>query len=506
MLDIPIAAKPRPYRRAARVWEQLRRHPSADDGTYHRLADRFSREGRCDEAIQVCRLWITQHPQSVQAHFDLAHLLFTRQDFTGALEPYRWLTQRRPDQAHCWNRLGLCEFQLGRYPEAVYAFQMAVALCPKEADLHERWAQALFRGDRLTAAEACMHRAIQLQPDRPAYHLFLGDILRAENRVHEALAAYRHALNLEPGHPAARAGLCHMLLLTGQYAEAWETHTWWHVAGTETPVRRPARARPWDGMSYGGQHLLLRWEGRIGDNIQCWRYLPAVKALGGTVVIEVPSEVQGLLQRYPDIDCMVVPGREPPLACDYEVCTLELPRIFHTTAEAVPRYEPYLRVPGRRVRLWETPCATQDFKVGIAWAGDPDHVDAHQCTCPLSCLDGLTRIPHVRLFGLQKRAAADLSGCAGMTDLGHEWADFADTAAVLHHMDLVISTDSAVLHLAGAMGKPTWALLPFAPDWRWHLDRRDNPWYPTMRLFRQTQRGDWQGVLQRVNEALRALV
>jgi len=506
MLDIPIATKPRQYRRAARIWEQLRRHPSADDETYHRLVDRFSREGRCEEAIQVCRLWIAQHTQAVQAHCDLAHLLFTRQDYTGAVEQYRWLTQRRPDQAHCWNRLGLCEFQLGRFPEAVYAFQMAVALCPKEADLYERWAQALFRGDRLTAAEACLHRAIQLQPDQSSYHVFLGDILRAENRVKEALAAYRHALVLKPGYPAARAGLCQALLLAGQYTEAWETHAWWQDARTDVTDRPSVQAPLWDGMSYGGQSLLLRWEGRVGDNVQCWRYLPAVKALGGTLVIEVPLEVQGLLQRYPDIDRMVIPNHDPPLACDYEACTLDLPRIFHTTADAVPRYEPYLQIPRRRVRIWEPPCATPDFKVGIAWSGDPDHYDTHPYTCPLSCFDALNQIPHVQLFSLQKRAAAGLSGGTGLVDLGLESIDFADTAAILHHMDLVLAVDSAVLHLAGAMGKPAWALLPFAPDGRWHLDRQDSSWYPTMRLFRQTERGDWQGVFQRVTEALRAQV
>jgi hypothetical protein len=260
-----------------------------------------------------------------------------------------------------------------------------------------------------------------------------------------------------------------------------------------------------------GKRLLVHYEQGFGDNIQFIRYLPMVKRRGGTVICEMLPPLAGLLAGFAGIDELTYASAEraPATEFDLYVPLLELPRIFGTTMGTIPAGVPYLHADPAKVEYWRRCLAGRAFRVGIVWAGKPVHTEDRARSCHVRDFLRLSKIPGLRLFGLQKGIAAgqakDLAGKIALTDLGGDLNDFTDTAAVIENLDLVISVDTAVLHLAGAMGKPAWAILPCSPDWRWMLERADSPWYPTMRLFRQRSCGDWDDVFQRVSEELQRL-
>lgn len=230
------------------------------------------------------------------------------------------------------------------------------------------------------------------------------------------------------------------------------------------------------------------------------------------MICEMLWPLIGLLRGFPGIDELISASAEHPPATQFDlyVPLPELPRIFETTPETIPVSVPYLYADPAKAHYWRHRLARKAFKVGIVWAGKPVHTEDRARSCHLRDFLTLSKIPGLALFGLQKGAAAgqaeNLAQEIAMTNLGSDLEDFTDTAAVIENLDLIVSVDTAVLHLAGAMGKPVWAILPFSPDWRWMLDRPDSPWYPTMRLFRQRSYGDWGDVFQRVSYELEMLV
>jgi hypothetical protein len=223
------------------------------------------------------------------------------------------------------------------------------------------------------------------------------------------------------------------------------------------------------------------------------------------------TPLTGLLHDFPGIDELIdAPfGNDPSMKCDLHVPLLELPRIFETTLQTIPGDVPYLRADLKKAEYWRQRLAGPSFKVGIVWAGEPAHTEDISRSCPLRYFLRLSRIPGLQFIGLQKGAAVgqvkDLAGRISIMYLADEFKDFTDTAAVIENLDLVISVDTAVLHLAGAMGKPAWAILSSSPDWRWMLNRQDSPWYPTMRLFRQRSYGDWDSVFEHMAQELEIL-
>jgi hypothetical protein len=219
----------------------------------------------------------------------------------------------------------------------------------------------------------------------------------------------------------------------------------------------------------------------------------------------------GLLRRFPGIDHLVEASAEKPaVQFDFHISLMDLPRVFGTTLETIPSNVPYLHAAPAKAERWRDRLAGTGFKVGIVWAGSPAHAKDHIRSCPLEYFAPLASIPGVRLYGLQKGPAAKqvghLAGKVPVVDLAGQFEDFTDTAAAVANLDLIISVDTAVLHLAGAMAIPVWALLPFAPDWRWMLNRQDSPWYPTMRLFRQNKHADWRSILHAVAGRLKTHV
>jgi len=302
-------------------------------------------------------------------------------------------------------------------------------------------------------------------------------------------------------------------LLSGNFIEGWKGYRWRRNIDLKILINHNYTDKSrWDGTTFEGKRLFVHHEQGLGDNIQFVRYLPMIKARGGTVIFEMVKPLIALLQDFPGADQIVEnqPNGKPFVDFDIYTSLLDMPSIFGTTLETIPAEIPYIHADPAKAEYWQKKLAGPYFKVGIVWAGSSTHGNDRYRSFKLECFAPLTRIENVRLFGLQKGQAAaqmdDMTGIVPIINISKEFDDFTDTAAAIENLDLVISVDTSVLHLAGAMGKPVWALLPYAPEWRWMLNRQDSPWYPTMRLFRQKEWRQWEPVFNQVAQELKTEV
>jgi hypothetical protein len=297
-------------------------------------------------------------------------------------------------------------------------------------------------------------------------------------------------------------------LLLGDFERAWPDYEW-RLQLREQPARR-AQQTLWDGSSLEGRTVLIECEQGLGDTIQFIRYAAVVGAQAGRVVVEAPARMLALLRRVPGIDQLVARG-DPTPEFDVHVPLLSLPGILGTRLDTVPADVPYLSADPQLSEPWRRELAGLDgYRVGIAWQGDPKFPDDRFRSVPLACFAPVAEIDGVRLVSLQKgfgtEQIASFAARWPIVDLGprldEEGSSFTDTAAVMTTLDLIVTSDSALAHLAGALGAAVWMATPAVPEWRWLLEREDSPWYPTMRLFRQKRRGDWEPVFSRVAEQL----
>lgn len=411
-------------------------------------------------------------PASATAHLGLALVHHRRGDLPLAVAEYRTSLDLDPGRADAWTGLCVALLSGGDVDGAVAAGRRAVSVAPADAEAQWRYGAALDRAGELPAAIAAFDRSVAARPDY------------AEPRFDRATA----------------------LLLAGDFARGWAEYEWrWRSVRFPKWTFPPTR---WDGRPAPGQTVLVVGEQGFGDMVQFARYLPAVAARCGRVVFVASPPVVPALVGLPGTD--VVPDTAPVPAHDRFVTLLSLPLIFGTRLDTIPAATPYLSVDPARARGWRPRLgADGPLRVGLAWAGRPAHFNDRNRSASLAALAPLAAVPGVRFFALQVGPAAAQTAAppAGMdlVDLGPDLRDFADTAAVLSHLDLLISVDTAPVHLAGALGRPTWVLLPTVPDWRWLLGRDDSPWYPSVRLFRQTVRGDWTGPVAAVADALRTV-
>ena len=337
-------------------------------------------------------------------------------------------------------------------------------------------------------------------------------LCRDQGNLDEALASYREALRLKPDYADAHFNRSLPLLVQGRFEEGWAEYEWrWRseVFLVQGHARPALAKREWDGSPLQGRTILLHVEQGLGDTIQFARYASLLKQQGaGQVLLACPPELQRLMRRCRDIDQIVTETPFPDF--DVGVFLLSLPHLLGTTSiERIPADIPYIDCDPEWVESWEARLASLEgqrpaLRVGIAWQGNPGHKTDRWRSVALEQFAPLAELPGVRLVSLQKGLGREqLDKLPGLAiDLGAELTDLADTAAVVSCLDLVITVDTALAHLAGAMGKPVWVILPVVPDWRWLLQREDSPWYPSMRLFRQAARGQWNEVFGRIKTML----
>ena len=408
------------------------------------------------------------------------------------------------------NNLGNALRQAGRPVDAVRHLREAVRLKPDYAEAHNNLAIALANAEQADDAIRAYERALELQPNYADAHNNLGVLLNDVRSPAAALPHFERALELKPDYSEARLNRALAWHSEGDYERGWDEYeVRWRGKGAKL---RDYPAPPWDGSDPAGKTVLLYPEPGLGDTIQFLRYARALADRGARVVAEVQPPLVDLARTYPGVTT-VIPCGQTASAFDCHAPLLGLPRLCGTRrAEDVPGPHPYLSADPAQVEHWRAALAPVDgFRIGICWQGNPHHRGDHTRSVRLARFADLARVPGVRLISLQKRPGhkqlAEAAGRFEVADFGVRTSDesMADVAALIAALDLVICVDTAVGHLAGALGRPAWVLVSYNADWRWMRDRTDTPWYPSVRLFRQPRPGDWDAVFAAVREELSRL-
>lgn len=505
------------------------------------LGSALRRLGRLDEAIAAGRQAVALDRNFADGFNNLANALMDRQAYAEAAEALTRLIALRPQgtdhrlmlgrallqagrtaeavgvleevlridprSTGALNNLGIALRKLNRNAEAAEAYRRALDVTPDDPGMLSNFGTLMMEQDRPDEALALFRRAIALKDDFAEAYLNLGLVLRNQMKIPEAVAAVRAALARNPDLVEGHAGLGELLLLDGQLQEGFREYEW-RTRMADFPSPRRGFASPvWEGGELAGRTLLIHDEQGVGDTMQFVRFAQQAQARGARVIVECNTQLTRLLGSMPGVDAVI--GRfTPPPPHDAHISLLTLPRHLGVTLETVPAEVPYLRAEPALISSWgDRLPPRRGLRVGLVWAGSPEHRNDRNRSLALERLAPLATVPGVEFFSLQKGAGAGQAANppAGMelTDLGPEIGNFADTAAICQHLDLVISVDTSVAHLTGALGRPVWVLLPFCPDWRWLHGTDFTPWYPTMRLFRQSAPRDWDPVIARVRDALR---
>ncbi|HEV8015278.1 MAG TPA: tetratricopeptide repeat protein [Stellaceae bacterium] len=471
----------------------------------HLLGIVAHQRGQLTQAIEHVKRAIELAPNVAlfQANLGEMYRLAGRADL--AIEHGRRAVALNPDYPEALSNIGVAQYERKEYEEAVASHRRAIELRPAFAQGHSNLGNALHALRRFEEAVACYRRAVDLDPRFADAWSNLGTSLHHSGRYDDAMFALRRALALDPQSANAHSGLGILLLMRGDFAEGWDEYEW-RLKSTE--VRMPyTPQRPWLGESLAGKRIYLHAEQGFGDTMQFARYVPLVAARGAAVTFRVQQGLAGLMREsLPGIEVLGDRAAAATIA-DYECALLSLPRIFGTRLETIPAIGPYLRANADETARWRARLGGSGLKVGIVWAGNPEHVNDSRRSIPLGLLAPLFALPDVSFTSLQVGPRADELKAHPefrIADIASDLVGFAATAAVIEALDVVITIDSAVSHLAGGLGKPTWLLTPWVSDWRWLLHREDNPWYPTMRLFRQVEGETWPTVMQRVAAELGA--
>lgn len=470
---------------------------------------------RFDKALLHWRDYLRLNPGDGEGYAQFGKLLQRMKRLAEAEQAQREAIRLNPADAGLYNNLGVILHDLRRHEEALASYRQALQLNPGLDEIHCNLGNLHHDLGEDGAAEQSYGAALAINPHNPGTHMSLGHHYAWRGRAALALPCFEEALRLKPDYASAHWNLALLLLEQGDFQRGWQEYEWrFHVPEIKRgEIFSRYTSKPiWDGAPLTAQRLLVYVEQGFGDAVQFCRYLPLVRQRVERVIFECQPELLDLFTRcFSGVDVIARPadGTLPAADYDLQIPIMSLPRIFATDLARVPQNVPYLHADEQRSALWQQRLCGDEFKVGIVWAGNPGYWHDHLRSMTLAALAPLAKVPNVHYYSLQKGAAAAEAAAppAGMqlTDLAPQLNDFSDTTAAIAQLDLVISVDTAVAHLAGAMGKPVWTLIYTPPDWRWLLDRDDTPWYPTMRLFRQRQGGEWGEVMERVAQALERL-
>ena len=465
---------------------------------------------RYDEALASYDQALSIRPDFAKASSNRGIALYKLKRYDEALASCNQTLSIKPDHAETLSNRGNTLQALKRYEEALACYERVLAIQPKYAEASYNRGNALQQLKRYEEALASYDQALAIKPDYAEALSDRGLTLRNLKRHDEALTSYDQALSLKPDYADAHwnEGLCRLLI--GDFERGWEKYEWrWKIDALNIARRNFSQPLWLGNEGIAGKTILLHAEQGFGDTIQFARYAQAVAEKGARVILEVQPTLRPLLS---DIcgPYQVLSQGEPLPGFDFHCPLLSLPLAFNTRLESIPCLIPYLSARAPAVKKWKEKLGQNDAhgpRVGFVWSGNPAHKNDHNRSIALSRLVALGDLG-VMPVSLQNAVRPEdervLAANKHILHFGSELKDFSDTAALVSLMDLVISVDTSVAHLAGALGKPVWILLPFAPDWRWLVDREDSPWYPSARLFRQPTIGDWDSVIDAVRQQLRA--
>ncbi|EDY17327.1 TPR repeat-containing protein [Chthoniobacter flavus Ellin428] len=481
-----------------------------DLGVVHRFLGQHEEAVRCFErALQI-------DPEYAPAWTNLSDTLLRVGRLDEAISSGQRAVAAQPDLAEAHSNLGNALRDKGRLDEAIHHFLRALAINPQFIAAYNNLAHAYIEADRLDDAIASCDRALGRQPTFAKAWLNRGTAYMGKDEVGEAEQSFRRALACQPDYPDAHWNLGIALLLSGQYEDGWREFEWRHsstvqknLGGLAAGVSQPK----WDGSPAEGATILVYAEQGIGDTIQFARYLPLVRAQARArrVLFRCPPSLAGLFAASGEWHAEIIPHAtedgSASLEFDQHIALPSLPLALRRFTPE-PADHPYLQADADQRARWRDRLGSSSrTKVGLVWKGNPKHVDDRRRSLDPHLLSPLLRVPEVDFYSLQvthPSIPAPLVSPEGVIDLTAHLTDFTETAACLAELDLLISVDTAAAHLAGALGRPVWTLLPFAPDWRWGLESESTPWYATMRLFRQKTAGAWEEVIERVAAELSA--
>lgn len=463
----------------------------------------FFQKDLLDEAEASFRRALVEAPEAADAWHGLGVVAWRRGFFEKALEYLVQAAENAPDSSGIQNSLGEVYRLLGNMPNARDALCRSIELSPSSALAYNNLGMSYLMEDEYLQAFPCFLKATKLDPEFALAFFNLGISLKEQNYVEEAITAYRTAIVLKPDFPEAHLNLAIALLLSGQLLEGFKEYEWRKQVSSP-----PVFASPdWDGTLDPSGTLLVYLEQGIGDAIQFIRYIPFIAAEGMRVIVQCPASLENLLQGVEGVSMTYRPDeRLPPHSA--HISLMSLPSLFQTHLGKVPANVPYINIPFSKSVSWREALSSyrDTICIGLRWAGNPENTLDKGRSIPLELFEALVDIPQVTWVSLQANPLSEAEGVSaeklGLKDFSDKLVDFTDTAALIDQLDMVISVDTAVLHLAGALGRPVWGLLKFSPHWPWLLERDDTPWYPSMRLFRQDQIGNWEGLMERISALL----
>jgi Flp pilus assembly protein TadD len=454
------------------------------------------RGGNTGDAVSLLSQALRWQPTHPGMRRNLVRALLVAEQFEQVLIHANAALADTPDDGELHFARGTALNALGQSSRACSAFARALSLQPDHAASWLNMGNASADLGDLASAETLYRTALRLDPALPEAGASLGYILTMQGQLTEAIEACETAIRLCPAFAQAHWNLAIAALLSGDLPRGFSEYEWrrrharYQVDFPDLPGRR------WDGIDAAGQTILVRAEQGFGDVIQFARYLPMIRDAGGTPVLVCAPALVPLIQSMSGVQAVAL--SDSPPAYDAWIDQISLPNAFATTLDTIPAAASYLRAEPCLVEAWRDRLPN-GRKIGLAFAGNPKHPADRRRSLPWELAGELLAIPHLSFVNLQHGSAAR---GLGLPDLTRWLTDYAETAALIENLDLVITADTSVAHLAGALGKPVWILLPNAPDWRWLLDRPDSPWYRSARLFRQPAPGDWTSVLTRVMEEL----
>ena len=495
---------------------------------------------RLDQAIAAFDFAIALKPDFAEAHNDRACALSDQKKPEEALAAYEKALSFRPDTAAYLVNVALALCGLQRHAEAMPFLDQALLIKPGDAGaligraqalvalgrpaeglavaesalvahpglmLGHLWrANALVQRGQPEAALIAADTARSMAPEDASTHNGYGFILGHLNRLEEALVSYDHALKLKPDDTETLWNRALALLALGRFEEGWLAYEYRNLRRKTLAARKYPQPLWWGKQALTDQRLYVYWEQGLGDTIQFARYVPLAAAAGAQVTFSVQEPLRRLFKEF-DPAVTIIGQNDEPAAFDLHCPLLTLPLAFGTTLRTIPAFpRGYLRVPAEDAARWAARLPSGRRRIGLVWSGSATHGNDANRSIALVRLAALIQ-PEDSWISLQKEVRQSDQATlrsSGLIDLSAELGDFADTAALISALDLVIAVDTSVAHLAAALGKPVWLMVPFAPDFRWLLGREDSPWYPGMRLFRQDRAGDWDGVVARIGAALSA--
>lgn len=497
-------------------------------------------KGQIQAATDTYQRALQSDPTLAETYNNLGYALRTLGFPTEAVAQYQQAVSLRPDHAEAWNNLGAALFALERFDEAETAYRRALAIRPEFALALNNLGLTLQRSNQIDTGIAMHLRALEIQPNlaeahsnlslaysnqgkhdaalascrraleinrTPEFLNNLGTLLKDEGNYREAENAYRLALELKPDYVEAHFNLALIHLVRGDFRQGWEEYEWRYHPGRNVNdrVKPPQLRQPmWRGEPLAGKTLLIYPEQGFGDVIQFCRFAEQIKLAGATVWLAAPPELDVVLRTLPWADRVLSRNQEILTAeFDYWAFVMSLPKYLLESLSDIPTNTPYLFADPEKTAAWrerlDATCGARR-KIGLVWAGRPTHNKDLSRSMQLADFAQLATLPDSCFVSLQKGERSKEAAPLGLQLLrvGEELNDFSDTAALIGALDLLICVDTSVAHLAGALGKPAWVLLPYVPDWRWLLEREDTPWYPALRLFRQPEKGDWENVVMKI--------